>query len=123
MGVPIFSTKDNLWREYYNPLRALGLPRLNAMIAAGDRGIYSDLQWLYYFMEQTDPMVFAVLQRRRAALLECDWEIRQMAEAVLPIAATGSFGRMNGFAFLQMIARKVQWILAHMKELVTTVTD
>ena len=82
MGVPIFSTKDNLWREYYNPLRALGLPRLNAMIAAGDRGIYSDLQWLYYFMEQTDPMVFAVLQRRRAALLECDWEIRQMAEGV-----------------------------------------
>jgi len=80
MGVPIFSTKDNLWREYYNPLRGLGLPRLVSLVAAGDRGQYSDLQWLYFFMEQADPMVFAVLQRRRAALLECDWEIRQVAE-------------------------------------------
>jgi homoserine kinase type II len=32
-----------------------------------------------------------------------------IAEAVLPIAATGSFGRMAGFPFLQMIARKVKW--------------
>jgi len=40
-----------------------------------------------------------------------------IAEAVLPIAATGSFGRMEGFPFLQMIERKVRWILGHMKDL------
>ncbi len=33
-----------------------------------------------------------------------------IAEAVLPIAATGSFGRMEGFRFLQMIDRKVRWL-------------
>ncbi len=33
-----------------------------------------------------------------------------IAESVLPIAATGSFGRMEGFRFLQMIARKVRWL-------------
>ncbi|MGA2497118.1 MAG: phosphotransferase [Tepidisphaeraceae bacterium] len=33
-----------------------------------------------------------------------------IAEAILPIAITGSFGRMQGFSFLQMIQRKVYWI-------------
>ncbi|HVS70692.1 MAG TPA: phosphotransferase [Phycisphaerae bacterium] len=33
-----------------------------------------------------------------------------VAESVLPIAATGSFGRIEGYGFLQMIERKVRWI-------------
>jgi len=33
-----------------------------------------------------------------------------VAEAVMPIAATGSFGRIEGFRFLQMILRKVRWL-------------
>ncbi len=33
-----------------------------------------------------------------------------IAEAVFPIAATGSFGRMEGLGFLQMVQRKVQWM-------------
>ncbi len=33
-----------------------------------------------------------------------------IAEAVAPIAATGSFGRIEGFRFLQMISRKVKWL-------------
>ena len=33
-----------------------------------------------------------------------------IAEAVLPIAMTGSFGRMEGLAFLQMVQRKVNWL-------------
>ncbi len=36
-----------------------------------------------------------------------------IAEAVLPIAATGSFGRMEGFRFLKMIRRKAEWIRAN----------
>jgi homoserine kinase type II len=40
-----------------------------------------------------------------------------IAEAVLPIAATGSFGRMEGFPFLQMIDRKVRWVLSHLDRL------
>jgi len=40
-----------------------------------------------------------------------------IAEAVLPIAATGSFGRIEGFPFLQMIERKIGWILQHTAEL------
>ena len=33
-----------------------------------------------------------------------------IAEAVFPIAATGQFGRLEGFAFLQMVQRKVYWL-------------
>lgn len=33
-----------------------------------------------------------------------------VAEAALPIAVTGSFGRLPGFEVLQMVARKVRWL-------------
>ncbi|MGD0460875.1 MAG: phosphotransferase [Tepidisphaeraceae bacterium] len=33
-----------------------------------------------------------------------------IAEAVFPIAATGSFGKVEGMPFLQMVQRKVLWI-------------
>lgn len=34
-----------------------------------------------------------------------------IAEAVLPIAVTGSFGRLPGFGVLQMVGRKVHWLV------------
>ena len=33
-----------------------------------------------------------------------------IAESVFPIAATGTFGRLEGLAFLQMVQRKVDWM-------------
>jgi phage gp29-like protein len=75
MGIPIFSQKSNRWREFYNPLRGLSLPKLVSLMEAGERGQYADLQWLYYYMERSDPMIFSILQRRRAALLDSDWDV------------------------------------------------
>ncbi len=40
-----------------------------------------------------------------------------IAEAVLPIAATGTFGRYGGYGFMQMVRRKVRWIQAHADQL------
>ena len=76
MEVQIYSQKANGWRDAYNPLRGMNLARLMSLLDAGERGQYADLQWFYHFMERTDPMVFSVMQRRRAALLSCDWDIR-----------------------------------------------
>jgi homoserine kinase type II len=59
--------------------------------------------------------VISKAEMKAVPLLMCE---AMIAEAVLPIAATGSFGRFQGFAFLQMIGRKVEWILAHLQELV-----
>lgn len=39
-----------------------------------------------------------------------------IAEAVLPVAATGYFGRFEGFRFLQMVRRKADWLAAHPRE-------
>ena len=40
-----------------------------------------------------------------------------IAEAVLPIAATGLFCRLSGAAFLQMIRRKAEWLHKNRKKL------
>jgi hypothetical protein len=40
-----------------------------------------------------------------------------IAEAVLPIAATGSFGNIDGFPFLKMVETKVNWICSHQQQL------
>lgn len=79
MPMQIYSQKNNSWRDQYNPLRGMGLPRLLGLLDAGERGQYADLQWFYHFMERSDAMVFSVLQRRRAALLSCDWDIREVS--------------------------------------------
>lgn len=42
-----------------------------------------------------------------------------IAESAIPIAATGSFARMEGFSFLLMIERKVRWLEAHAEQLAT----
>jgi len=81
MAIQIYSQKNNRWREFYNPLRALTLPKLVSLLEAGERGQYADLQWMYYYMERSDPMIFSILQRRRAALLDSDWDIRATAQA------------------------------------------
>ena len=41
-----------------------------------------------------------------------------IAEAVFPIAATGTFGRMEGLAFLQMVQKKVYWMQRNADKLV-----
>ncbi len=63
--------------------------------------------------------VVTTAELKAAPYLMCE---AMIAEAVLPIAATGSFGRISGFPFLQMIRRKVQWILENIDLIRSTVT-
>ena len=44
-----------------------------------------------------------------------------IAEAVFPIAATGSFGKVEGMPFLQMVQRKIQWMQKNYDHLVEIV--
>ncbi len=46
-----------------------------------------------------------------------------VAESVLPVAATGFFGRMEGFSFLQMIERKIEWVRQHAEELTARIAQ
>jgi len=64
--------------------------------------------------------VISKAEMQALPLLMCE---AMVAEAVLPIAATGSFGRMQGFPFLQMIHRKVRWTLDHLDEIRAVLKD
>jgi len=76
---------------------------------------YLDKNRFKRFMRGYDSVnVVSVAEIKAIPFLMCE---AMIAEAVLPIAATGSFGRIEGFPFLQMIDRKVKWILGHLPEL------
>ena len=55
-------------------------------------------------------------ERKRYGLVDMMIET-MIAEAVLPVATTGFFGRHCGLAFLEMILRKTQWLRRHRREL------
>ena len=46
-----------------------------------------------------------------------------IAEAALPIAATGSFAQMAGFGFLKMVRRKVRWLRENAEQLGKVLAD
>ena len=77
----ICSSKDHGYRDSTNPLRGLNMSRLVGLQESGERGDYADLQWFYYYMERSDAMIHSVIQRRRAALLSLDWDVRVVSQS------------------------------------------
>ena len=62
-------------RHQINPIQGLTPVRLMAMLDEAQRGIHSDLQWTYAFLERREPMLRAVKERRLAALGRCTWSV------------------------------------------------
>lgn len=77
----------NRWREQYNPLLGLTLPRAVALSREYFLGQMADVQWAYFFIEQTDADLLALIERRNGRLLEMDWQIRQVQGADPALAA------------------------------------
>jgi phage gp29-like protein len=69
----------NRWRERYNPLRGLNISRAVALLEQYQRGEMADPQWVYFFIEQSDADLFAILERREAALLELNWKVSPLS--------------------------------------------
>jgi phage gp29-like protein len=76
--------RANRWREQYNPLRGLSLPKAVAMFESQLLGDLPELMWTYHFIERRHPVLRAGIQRRRAALLKLDFEIRTVETKKLP---------------------------------------
>jgi phage gp29-like protein len=72
------------WRETYNPLRNLTMPRAVAMFEAAQRGMYADLQWTYGApesgVEATDPDLAVILERTVSGITECAWQIKTISD-------------------------------------------
>jgi len=60
--------------------------------------------------------IIRLSQRKRYGLVDLMIE-SMLAEAVLPVAATGFFGYHAGLDFLEMILRKTKWLRRHRHEL------
>jgi len=73
------------------------------------------------FMRGYDSVnVISVAELRAVPYLMCESVI---AEAALPIGTTGLIGHMDGFPFLQMVERKVKWILTNADSLYEAVAQ
>jgi phage gp29-like protein len=70
----------NQWRDYYNPLRRLTMSLAVSWLEAGQRGEFADLQWLYFFCEQSDADLLALIERRASALLQREWTVKISAK-------------------------------------------
>lgn len=69
----------NRWRERYNPLRGLNIARAVALLEQYQRGELADPCWTYFFIENTDADLFALVERRTSALMELDWSVKPIS--------------------------------------------
>ena len=94
---------------------------LQFSILGGDDDV---AKWPEYIDESRFKRFFrgydVVMLLSEAELRTVPWLMMEalIAEAIFPIAATGTFGRMEGLAFLQMVKRKVMWMQQHADHLV-----
>lgn len=72
------------WRETYNPLRNLNMPRAVAMFESSQRGMYADLMWTYGApesgVEATDPDLAVILERTVSGITECAWQVKTISD-------------------------------------------
>lgn len=76
----------NKWREQYNPLLGLSASRVVELGRDYFLGSQSDIQWVYFYIEQTDPDLFALIDRRTSRLLEMDYSIKIAKDTDKPLA-------------------------------------
>jgi len=80
-------SRRNRTLETLNPLRGLTPATAIARLEAGQRGELPLLMWTYHLIEQTDPDLLALVERRTGALLNMDWDIRVQPKADATLAA------------------------------------
>ena len=74
----------NHWREQYNPLRYLTIPRAVYLIESYPRGWMADLQWTmgapFMGVENSDADLLALIECRVSAMGELDWNAKTPSE-------------------------------------------
>jgi phage gp29-like protein len=65
----------NAWREEHNPLRGLTISRAISLLEDYQGGRMADLQWAFFFVEQTDPDLIALLALRIGRIVEMDYNL------------------------------------------------
>jgi len=70
----------DIWRDTYNPLRGLTMPRAVSLLESINAGTLAEVMWAFDHIEQTDPDLLALVERRITAVEEMDYDIRLASE-------------------------------------------
>lgn len=100
--------KLNRWREQYNPLRGLTLARAVWLCEAAQRGDLADYQWACFFVEQTDPDLFALLEMRLGRILEMDYTFAPEKGADEALVAAQTLHLTEKFALIDNLAEAIE---------------
>lgn len=77
-------TYEPFWfplKAQLNPLRSLTMQRVVLLLEQAEYGRYSDVTWLYKFVEKREPVMRALKERRLSALEKKQWRIVLTDEA------------------------------------------
>lgn len=88
LGIHAAIRAANTWRDRHNPLRGLTIAKAVQYLEEGDRGAYSELQWLYRYIERRDATLRGGKRHLISAVSGMDWEIKQVEESRLPAGFT-----------------------------------
>jgi hypothetical protein len=72
----LFDSNLLTWRQQLNPLAHLTMSRLVMFFHNNEMGYFSDLMWMYRFVEKRDAVLRAVKHRRLAAIKKLSWQIK-----------------------------------------------
>jgi phage gp29-like protein len=70
----------NRWRDQFNALNGLTVAKVVQLRNAYLRGDMADIQWTYRAIEEADADIFALADRRIAAICRLDWDIKTVSE-------------------------------------------
>lgn len=65
----------NRYRESFNPLKGLTIQKAVGLLEQYQRGEFADIMWTMIFIEQADPDLYALIDRRTSALSQMNWRI------------------------------------------------
>ncbi len=98
----------NRWREQYNPLRGLTLARAVALAESYFRGEMADYQWAGFFVEQTDPDLFALLEMRLGRIVEMDYSFACETDAEEAAAEEQENFLTEKFALIDNVSEAIE---------------
>jgi len=78
--------QSNLWRDNYNPLRALTIARLMSIMEAAERGAYAELQLTLRKAEKRFPVLKGFIEKLLSSIEDLEWDVKVVAQ--LPAGAT-----------------------------------
>jgi phage gp29-like protein len=70
----------NTWRQQYDALRWLDVPRAVRLLEQERRGIHAETQYTYDLVDSVDPDMLALIQLRLAAIKRLKWRVACAAE-------------------------------------------